>query len=134
MQRITLRHILISKTYTMQWEISNSCARYSAKNHNDSLTHSDKCGKINVNFTKNSLFQLEKWKIYSHGKNISSNQLFSKDVIFTKFLQKMFESKFPPSPQHQCALILFWQKWKKAEMEIGQLTKNAKNNIVILYM
>ena len=93
MQRITLRHILISKTYTMQWEISNSCARYSAKKHNDSLTHSDKCGKINVNFTKNSLFQLEKWKIYSHGKNISSNQLFSKNVIFTKFLQKMYEMR-----------------------------------------
>ena len=41
---------------------------------------------------------VEKWKIYSHWKNISSNQLFSdfvsKNVIFTEFLPKKCESKF----------------------------------------
>ena len=39
-----------------------------------------------------------KWKIYSHPKNISSNQLFTnfftKKGPFTRFLQKKCESKF----------------------------------------
>ena len=39
-----------------------------------------------------------KWKIHSHQKKISSNQLFSnffsKNVAFTKFLPKKCESKF----------------------------------------
>ena len=42
---------------------------------------------------------VEKFKIYSHQKNISSNQFFSnsfsKPVTFTKFLPKMSERKFP---------------------------------------
>ena len=42
---------------------------------------------------------VEKWKIYSHPKNISSNQLFSnffsKTVTITKILPKLRESKFP---------------------------------------
>ena len=41
---------------------------------------------------------VEKWKIYSHLENISSNQLFSdffcKNIAYTKFLQKRCESKF----------------------------------------
>ena len=43
-----------------------------------------------------TLHSVEKWKIYSHPKNISSNQLFSnfvsKSIVFTKFLPKKRES------------------------------------------
>ena len=42
---------------------------------------------------------VKKREIYSHQKNISSNQLFSdffsKNVGFTKFLPEKCESKFP---------------------------------------
>ena len=42
---------------------------------------------------------VEKWKICSHRKNISSNQLFgdffSKNVAFTKFLPKKCEREYP---------------------------------------
>ena len=52
---------------------------------------------------------MEKWKIYSHPKNISSNQLFSnfisKTVVLTKFLLKNSESKIPFFPQ--CTLWKF---------------------------
>ena len=46
---------------------------------------------------------MEKWKIYYHWKNISSNQLFSdfvsKNIVFTKFLPKKCESEFLQIPQ-----------------------------------
>ena len=45
---------------------------------------------------------MEKLKICSHRKNISSNHLFSdffsKNVVFTRFLQKMRESEFVELP------------------------------------
>ena len=34
------------------------------------------------------------WKIYSHWKNISSNQLFSENIAFMKLLSKKCKSKF----------------------------------------
>ena len=50
-----------------------------------------------------TVHSVEKWKIYSHQKNISSNQLFSnfisKTVVLTKFLPKKRESKIPVFPQ-----------------------------------
>ena len=46
---------------------------------------------------------VEKWKIYSHRNFLSSNQLssnfISKIIVFTKFLSKKCESKFPQFPQ-----------------------------------
>ena len=50
-----------------------------------------------------------KWKIYSHLKNISSNQLFSnffsKTITFTKFLSKMrVRVNFRNYPTVKCAL------------------------------
>ena len=49
---------------------------------------------------------VEKWKIYSHQKFFPSNQLFSdlfsKFFVFTKFLPKKPESKFPKFPHCEC--------------------------------
>ena len=42
--------------------------------------------------------QFGKIKKFSLAKKISSNQLFSKNVIFTKFLSKKCNSKFPQFP------------------------------------
>ena len=58
-----------------------------------------KCVRLNrSNFHIVSAHSVEKWKILSHWKKISSNQLFSsfvsKNVVFTKFLSKKCESKF----------------------------------------
>ena len=65
-----------------------------------------KCVRLKFSFfhtVVSILHSVEKWKIYSHWKNISSNQLFSdfvsKNVIFTEFLPKKCESKFLQSPQ-----------------------------------
>ena len=53
----------------------------------------------NTSFFLCTFHNVEKWKIYSHWENISSNQLFidffSKNVAFTKILPKKREIKFP---------------------------------------
>ena len=55
-----------------------------------------------------TVHSVEKRKILSHRKNISSNQLFSnlssKTVTFTKNLIKMRESKFPELPH--CGVVI----------------------------
>ena len=53
--------------------------------------------QVSVNSAVFPPHSVEKWKIWSHWKNISSNQLysnlFSKNVTFTKFLPKKCETK-----------------------------------------
>ena len=59
---------------------------------------------------------MEKWTIYSHRNIFPSNQLFSdlfsKCIVFTKFLPKKRESKFPYFPL--CIVykksVIFWSK------------------------
>ena len=71
-----------------------------------------------------SVHGVEKWKIYSHWKKISSNQLFSnffsKTVTFTKFLPKMHESKFPEFPH--CALQWICNRFHGKNREIETRT------------
>ena len=58
---------------------------------------------MKVNYCKFHTHSVENWKIYWQPKKISSNQLFSfyfsKNVTFTKFLSKKYDSK-PQFPQH----------------------------------
>ena len=58
--------------------------------------------------TVHTQLSIEKWKIWFHQKNISSNQLFagnsaSKNVTFTKFLSKKWDRISRFSTVHHCA-------------------------------
>ena len=72
---------------------------FSFSEHNDNKEFTN-FFLVRVNFMWKLLqHTVEKWKIYSHPKNISSNQLLSnfisKTVVLTKFLPKKRESKIP---------------------------------------
>ena len=79
------------------------------------------------------LYSVVKWKIYSHQKNISSNQLFSKffskNVAFTKFVPKKCESKFSFLPHCTATLwslrnfCITWELFREINFIINYLLK-----------
>ena len=94
---------------------------------NDVIDHFEICKILETFyhlFYKLVHHSVEKWKIYSHWRKISSNQLFSnffsKTVTFTKFLSKKCEREFLVFPHsltvwklHKFSLTLFCQKFRE---------------------
>ena len=92
-----------------------------------------------VKLISRKICTVEKWKILSHQKNISWNQLFSnffsKTIGFTKFLSKKCDREFSSFHTVQC--ITYWNllshfscknyvklTWKLASRNISQVRVN----------